>query len=80
MASVSTDSSPTHAGGPTLTTLPLINAQNGVVSHQTMMAIDRTSSIMSPDSEDDMFPQGLSGHHSQPFKQEVAEGIDSAYT
>lgn len=80
MAPVSADSSPTHAGGPTLTTLPLINSQSGIIGHQTMMSIDRASSIMSPDSEDDMFQHGLSGHHSQPFKQEVTDGIDNPYT
>jgi hypothetical protein len=46
------------------------------------MMLDRGPPMtMSPDSEDDTFPLGsLSNHHHQPFKQEVTEGIDNAYT
>ncbi len=46
------------------------------------MLMDRGPSMaMSQDSEDDAFPiPGLSNHHHQPFKQEVTDGIDNAYT
>ena len=39
-----------------------------------------TATIMSPDSEEE-FQLGLtpSSHLHQPFKQEVAEGMDSTY-
>lgn len=51
-----------------------------------MLVMDRATGgpFMSPDSEDDNFQHpvmsGSNSHH-QPFKQEVAEGIDNnAYT
>lgn len=82
MAPLSADSSPTHpSGGSTLTALPLLNGgQNGIGGHSAMMVERGASMAMSPDSEDDTFPLGLSNHHHQPFKQEVTEGIDNAYT
>ena len=81
MAPLSADSSPTHSTGPSLTTLPLLNGQNGLGGHQSMMLDRGPPMTMSPDSEDDTFPLGsLSNHHHQPFKQEVTEGIDNAYT
>lgn len=43
--------------------------------------LDRGPSMtMSPDSEEDTFTLSLSSHHHQPFKQEVAEGMENAYT
>lgn len=87
MAPLSADSSPTHSGGPSLTTLPLLNGQNGLGGHQAMLLdrgpslLDRGPSMtMSPDSEEDTFTLSLSSHHHQPFKQEVAEGMENAYT
>ncbi|XP_046447167.1 hepatocyte nuclear factor 4-gamma-like isoform X3 [Daphnia pulex] len=81
MAPLSADSSPTHSTGPSLTTLPLLNGQNGLGGHQSMMMDRGPPLTMSPDSEDDAFPLGgLSNHHHQPFKQEVTEGMDNAYT
>jgi len=76
LAPLSTESSPTHINsGPP----PLIN------NHQSAMMMDgrvngSTATIMSPDSEEE-FQLGLnpSSHLHQPFKQEVAEGMDSAY-
>lgn len=80
MAPLSANSSPTHSGGTSLTALPLINGQNGIGGHHSIL-MDRVPSMaMSPDSEDDAFPIGLSNHHHQPFKQEVTEGIDNSYT
>ena len=81
MAPMSANSSPTHSGGSSITALPLINGQNGIGGHQPML-MPRVPQMttMSPDSEDDAFPIGLSNHHHQPFKQEVTEGIDNAYT
>ncbi|XP_057369673.2 hepatocyte nuclear factor 4-gamma-like isoform X2 [Daphnia carinata] len=79
MAPLSADSSPTHSGGPSLTTLPLLNGQNGL-GHQAMLLDRGPSMTMSPDSEEDTFTLSLSSHHHQPFKQEVTDGIDNAYT
>lgn len=79
MAPLSADSSPTHSGGPSLTALPLLNGQNGIGGHPAIL-LNRGQSMMSPDSEDDTFPLGLSSHPNQPFKQELTEGIDNAYT
>ena len=76
LAPLSADSSPSHhsSSGHSLISLPLVNGNGGTAA----MMLERSASIMSPDSEEDTFHLSLSHH--QPFKQEVPEGIENSYT
>jgi len=80
LAPLSTNSSPSHGGsvgsGHSLITLPSVNSNMNGSSASTML-LERSASIMSPDSEEDTYHLGLSHH--QPFKKEAQEGIENAY-
>ena len=77
MASLTSSVSPSHGSSlhHSLTNLPIVST-SGTSCTPTNMLLQRSASLLSPDSDEDAFPISL---NHQPFKQEAADGIENSY-